>query len=257
MMDDSLVKMTKTNRNAVLAELAPQGVIRAGVVEAPHGGVFFIVRDTDTGLPKGVTVDLAAGLAQSIGVPVEYRIFPNSGECTDAVEAGEIDVAFMPVDEERRKRIAFGPAYYLLGSTYMVSAASGIQTIAEVDRPEIRVVGIANTTTIRASGRTLTQTAPTAARSVEEAIALFRDGLADALALSHESLTPLLPRFPGARVLEGAFQETSISIAVQKGRSAALSCVTEFMEHAKASGMVRSAFDRLGLQAEEVAPPGR
>ena len=40
-------------------------------------------------------------------------------------------------------------------STYMVTAASGIKTVAEVDRAGVRVVGIANTTTIRAAGRTL------------------------------------------------------------------------------------------------------
>ena len=56
----------------------------------------------------------------------EYRVFPNSGECTEATSAGAVDVAFMPVDEERRKKVAFGPAYYLLESTYLVSGPSGI-----------------------------------------------------------------------------------------------------------------------------------
>jgi polar amino acid transport system substrate-binding protein len=45
----------------------------------------------------------------------------------------------------------FGPAYCLVESTYMVTGASGIRTLAEVDRPGVRVVGIANTTTIRAA----------------------------------------------------------------------------------------------------------
>ena len=50
-----------------------------------------------------------------------------------------IDVAFMPVDEERKKRLEFGPAYCLVESTYMVTAASGIRTLAEVDRPGVHV----------------------------------------------------------------------------------------------------------------------
>ena len=41
----------------------------------------------------------------------------------------------MPVDEERRKRIDFGPVYFLVESTYMVTEASGIKTVDEVDRP--------------------------------------------------------------------------------------------------------------------------
>jgi hypothetical protein len=46
---------------------------------------------------------------------------------------------------ERKKRLEFGPAYCLVESTYMVTATSGIRTLAEVDRPGVRVVGIANT----------------------------------------------------------------------------------------------------------------
>jgi polar amino acid transport system substrate-binding protein len=160
----------------------------------------------------------------------------------------------MPVDEERRAKVAFGPAYYHLRSTYLVSAASGLMSLAEVDEDQVRVVGIANTTTIRASARSLQKTAPIAARSVEEAVEMIRSGRADAFALSHDSLTPFLGVLPGSRILDGAFQETSISIAVPKDRPAALACVTAFLEAAKRSGLVRRAFDRIGRVDEAVAP---
>ena len=103
-------------------------------------------------------------------------MFPNSGECTEAVATGAVDVAFMPVDPVRAAQVAFGAAYYLLESTYLVSAASGIGTLAEVDRAGVRVVGIADTTTIRASARTLTHTAPVPIRGVDEAIAMLAGG---------------------------------------------------------------------------------
>src|SRR5690349_10638361 len=107
-------------------ELAPAGTLRVGVVEAPTSGAFFVAKDRATGQPSGVTVELGAELARRIGLPVEYRVYPNSGECTEATSSGAVDVAFMPVDEERRGKVAFGPAYYLLESTFLVSAASGI-----------------------------------------------------------------------------------------------------------------------------------
>ncbi len=84
--------------------------------------------------------------------PLELMVAPNTGELVDALEAGRIDVSFMPVDDERRKRIDFGPVYFQVESTYMVTQASGIRTVDEVDRPGVRVVGIAGTTTIRAAG---------------------------------------------------------------------------------------------------------
>jgi polar amino acid transport system substrate-binding protein len=86
---------------------------------------------------------------------------------------------------------------------------------------------------------------------------MVRSGRADALALSRDSLRRLLPAVPGSRLVEGGFQETGIAIAVAKGRPTALACAASFLEEAKASGIVRRAFDRIGLQDEPVAPAGR
>jgi polar amino acid transport system substrate-binding protein len=157
----------------------------------------------------------------------------------------------------RKKRLDFGPAYYILESTYLVTSGSGIKTLAEVDRPNVRTVGIANTTTIRAAGRSLKSTAITAASSVDEAMEMLRSGTADAFALSRDSLAPLMAELPGSRIVDGGFQQTGIAIAVPKGRPAALAYVTDFMESAKASGVVRRALDNAGLKDEMVAPPGQ
>ena len=118
---------------------------------------FFVVRD-DAGKPKGVTADIGEALAKKLNLPVEYRAFPNSGQAVDAVKSGAVDVSFMPVDAERKARIAFGPDYVRAESTYMVTAASGAKTVDDVDKPGMRVIGIANTTTIRAATRTLKNT---------------------------------------------------------------------------------------------------
>jgi polar amino acid transport system substrate-binding protein len=168
--------VTRANdETAAMKELIPTGKLRVGIVFAPALSAFFAVKDAD-GRPRGVTVDLANELAQQLGVSPEFLVVPNSGLATDATESGAIDVAFMPVDDERKKRVDFGPNYCLIESTYMVTGGSGIKTLAEVDRPNVRVVGIANTTTIRAAGRTLKNTTITAATSVEEAVEMLRTG---------------------------------------------------------------------------------
>jgi polar amino acid transport system substrate-binding protein len=233
--------------------LAPTGVLRVGVVRAPKAGVFFIEAD-EGAAPRGVTVDLGAALAAEVGVGAAYTVFPNSGECTDAVASGAVDVAFMPVDASRSARVAFGPGYFVIESTYLVSAASAITSLAEVDRAGVRVVGIADTTTIRASARSLRHTEPVPIRGVEEAVAMLRDGRADALALSHDSLAQIAPGIPGSRILDGGFQRTTISIAVPPGRPAALAEVTAFLDRAKRDGTVRRALDAVGLTSEPVAP---
>ena len=234
-------------------ELVPAGTLRFGVVSAPEKTSFFVVRDAD-GAPRGVTVDLARELARQAGTPIEFLVAPNSGELTDALTSGALDAAFMPVDEERSKRVAFGPAYFVFENTYLVRAGSAITRIAEVDRPGVRVIGIAGTTTIRTSGRLLKNTTIAPVNSVDQALEMLAASGADAFALTRDSLQPLAARVPGARILDGAFHRTGTAIAVQKNRPGALAYVTAFMEHAKASGLVRRAFDDAGLPHLEVAP---
>jgi polar amino acid transport system substrate-binding protein len=228
-------------------------MLRVGVVAAPAPSALFVGIDGD-GVYSGVTVDLAAALAGQLETPLTMNGFPNSGACTQALESGAIDMSFMPVDDERRKRVAFGPAYYILESTYLVSAASGIENLAGVDREGVRVVGIDNTTTIRAASRTLLHNSPVALTTIAEAVERLRTGQADALALSRDAFRTLLPLLPGALVVDGGFQSTGIAIAVGLGKPSALSLVSRFMEDAKASGLVRRALDAAGFADEPVAP---
>ena len=236
-----------------MSELTPAGKLRAGVALAPSPSPLFAVKDKD-GQPRGVTVDLANELARELGVEVELMAAPNTGELVDALEAGRIDASFMPVDDERKKRIAFGPVYFQVESTYMVTERSGIKTVGEVDRVGVRVVGIANTTTIRAAGRTLKNTTIKAVQSVGEAIEMMSGGKADAFALSRDSLPPFVANLPGSRIVEGGFQFTGVAIAVGKGKPEALAAVTVFLDRAKKSGAVKAVFERAGLSHLDVAP---
>ena len=236
-----------------MKELAPTGKLRVALVFAPSMSIFFVVKETD-GKPRGVTADLAEALGKKLNVPVETVLFPNSGLAVDALEAGHVDVAFMPVDEERKARIAFGPSYVLGESTYMVTGASGAKTVEEVDKAGMRVIGIANTTTIRAAGRTLKNTTIAPVTSVGDAVAAMRDDKADAFALSRDSLPTYVKQVPGSRMTDGAFQHIGIAIAVGKNKPQALAVITDFMNDAKKDGTVRKALDRAGFE-EPVAPP--
>lgn len=246
-----LVATGASPNESAMKELNPTGKLRVALVFAPSMSIFFVVKENDK--PRGVTADLADALGKKLNVPVEAVLFPNSGLAVDALEAGNVDVAFMPVDEERKQRIAFGPNYVLGESTYMVTAASPAKTVEEVDRAGMRVIGIANTTTIRAAGRTLKNTTISPVTSVGDALAALRDGKADAFALSRDSLPTYVKQVPGSRMVDGAFQQIGIAIAVAKGKPAALAAVTEFMDEAKKSGVVRKALDAAGYEVP-VAP---
>lgn len=235
-----------------LKQLAPHGKLRAGIVFAPAASVFFAIKDGDN--VRGVTVDLATALAEELKLPLELKIFPNSGEATEAVSNGACDVAFMPQDAERAKRVDFGPAYYFIESTYLVPAGSRVRNIDEVNRPGVKIVAIANTTTMRSARRTAPNAMVEEVPSVDLMTERALRGDGDAFALSHDSFAGLLPKLPGARVLPGNFQQTGICIAVPKGRPAALALASAFLERAKQSGVVRRALDRAGFPDAQVAP---
>lgn len=243
-------------RAGVLRELAPRGKLRVGLVSAPAASAFFVALDSN-GQPRGVTVELGDALARSLAVPVEFAVAANSGEITADLRAGELDVSFMPIDEERRQAFAVGPAYFVVENTYLVRPGSDIATIPDVDRPGVRVIGIANTTTIRNTARLLRHTTISPVRSVGEALELLRSERADAFALTHDSLPPLAAALPGSRILDGSYQRTEVAAIIAPGKPQALACLTQFMEHAKSSGLVRRAFDDAGLHDAVVAAHAR
>lgn len=238
---------------SVLEQLTPTGKLRFGVAFAPEPSTFFVAKDAG-GQASGVAVDLARDLARQLGRPVEFFVAPNSGQLTDALLNGTVDAALMPVDAERRKKLDIGPIYFVGENTYLVRAGANIETIDQVDRAGMRVIGIANTTTIRAVGKMLKNTKITSVPSVDEALGLLRTGNADAFALTRDTLAPLVASVPGSRILEGAFRKIDFAVVLPKNHPQGLAYAAQWMDQAKASGVVRKAFDAHGFKLAEVAP---
>jgi polar amino acid transport system substrate-binding protein len=234
-------------------DIAPNGILRGGIVTAPVASAFFALARHDG--PDGVTVDLIRALASEMKLPLELVVFPNSGEVTEAVAQGHCDVAFMPQDAERAKKVDFGPAYLMIESTFLVPAGSKLTRLDEANFPGARAVAIAGTTTGRSARKFLTNGSVEDVRGVDDMIAKAKSGGGDLFALSRDAFATLMPQLPGARVLTGNFQETGVAIAVPKGRPQALTLASQFIEKAKQSGAVRRALDAAGYTDLEVAPP--
>ena len=140
--------------------------------------------------------------------------------------------------------------------TYLVAPGAKLNAVSEANRPGVRIGGVANTATFRTSNKTAPNAAHTGFEKADEAVGALRDGKLDAIAFSRESLTGLQTKVPGSRILDGGFMNSTTSVAVPKGKPAALAYVSEFIEEAKASGLVRKALDEMGLKTSQVAPAG-
>lgn len=237
----------------VKKELVPTGKLRVGIAVGKEPSGLFVLKEGDG--YKGVAIELGKGMAAKLGVPVEFVAYQSSPEIIADANASKWDVTFMPVDEARKKIVDFGAPYHVLQSTYMVAPGSKIQTLEEV-RAGVRVAGIDGTATFRAAQTSAKDATFIHVPSPAAAAALLQEGKADAIAFSREALTGFAAKIPGARILDGGFLNSTTAVAVPKGRTAALAYVTAYVEEAKASGLVRKAFDSVGLTASTVAPAG-
>jgi len=236
----------------VMKELFPTGKIRVGIAYAPAPTPVFGAIGAQ-GEIHGVQRDIATALAKQLSVPLDIVVKATTGELTEACATGAIDIGFMPIDEERRKRLDFSPAYFVIESTFLVTR-DDLKTLADVDRPDVTAVGIDGSTTMRAAARTLKQAKVVTAKSVDEAMAMMKGGAAQAFALTHDVLPKLQKQLPGSRILDGAFQVTGVAISVRKDRPAALAFLTDFVTEAKRDGTIRRAFDNAGLKELSIAP---
>lgn len=239
---------------AVMQQLAPTGKLRVAIAVAPAPSAQFAVKDGDG--YKGVAVTLGKALADKLGVPAALIAHQASGEIQNSAADNKWDVAFLPVDEERKKFVDFGNAYHLLQSTFLVAPSSKIDAVKDADGKGIGIGGVANTATFRAAKRATPKATHIDFAGVDAAVAAMTAGRIEAIALSRESLAGLASKIPGGRVLRDAFLNSSTAVCVPQGKPAALAFVSEFIEEAKASGLVRRALDDMGLKASQVAPAG-
>ena len=233
----------------VLVAMNP-AALKANIADLPRGGDLIV--NTDEFTKRALTKVGYDASPLDDGSLDEYHVHsvPLTSMTVKALEGFDITKK----DAERAKKVAFGPAYFHIASTYLVPAGSAVRSIDEINRPGMRIVAISNTTTARSAARTAPNATVREVPSVDEMTTLAGKGEGDAFALTHDSFAGLLPKLPGARVLPGHFQQTGIAIAVPKARAAALTVATALIEHAKRDGQVRRAFDAAGFKDADVAP---
>jgi polar amino acid transport system substrate-binding protein len=83
---------------------------------------------------------------------------------------------------------------------------------------------------------------------------IMRSGKADMMASLSEIMLRYAAQLPGSHVIEQRYGFNTLALAVRKGQSDRLAYLSEFVEEAKASGIVQRAIDRSGWKGLHVAP---
>ena len=233
------------------AELAPTGPLRAGI---NYGNVILAQKDPASGESRGVAIDLARELGRRLGVPVELVAYHSIGAMVDGAKAGEWDIAFLGSDPARAAEITFTAAYVEIEATYLVPAGSPLRAAADVDREGVRVAAPARANYELFLSRSLTRAQLVRTQDATAAFDLLASGKVEALAGLTQALIGLNAKLPGSRLLDGRFMAVQQSVGIPKGRDAGAKYLREFVEEAKASGLVARAIEKTGARGVSVAP---
>jgi polar amino acid transport system substrate-binding protein len=228
-------------------EIAPTGKLRVAIAISPAGGAFWSIK-TESGGYAGVPVELGRDMAEQLGVSVDYVVYQNSGQITDAAGKGVWDVTFLPKDAEREARMSFGPIYEVADATYIVKAGSPITNFQTLDQAGVKVAAVNNTTTMRGAEKHLKNAKVTGFQSYDEIFNLLKSGEIDAFALSRDQLNAMAKKIPGTRVLDETFKKTVTAVAVPLSHPQSQAFVTKFMTDATSNGTLRKAYDNNGLR---------
>jgi polar amino acid transport system substrate-binding protein len=231
--------------------LAPTGKLRVGLqLGTPHN----VIRDSVSGEMKGVGFDLGKELARRIGVPFEPILYPSIGALLDAGKSGAWDVAFVGFSPERAKEWDFTALHLQVEFGYLIPGGSSISTMADVDRPGIRVAVQEKSGPDIFFSRMLKNAVVIRASSNPGAVELLKSGRADVMGGIKPSLFDMSNQLPGSRVLEGRPGIDPHAMAMPKGRDPGVAYARQFIEHAKSEGVVKAAIERVGMRGAIVAP---
>jgi polar amino acid transport system substrate-binding protein len=237
-----------------VVDLVQNGKVRVAV---GLGSPVLAMKDANTGEVRGPALDLAQALAKKIGVKLEPVEYPRPGAVLAGVKNNEWDVTFLVADPARSAEADFSPPYMQSDFTYLVPAGSSKRSVADMDQPGTRVAVPRGD----ASDLRLTQILKHAELvridSIAAAIDMVHAGKIDAYAAPRVVLLALSNKAPGSRVLDDGFANIVWVAMVPKGKAGHVAYVSDFLEEAKATGLVKRTIDQANLRGLQVAPSGR
>jgi len=232
-------------------EFAPSGTL---VAATNYGNVVIAQRPAPGQDPQGVGPELARELAKRLGVPIKYVTYDVAGKVAEAAPTGAWDVAFLAVDPERLKVIAFSAPYVNIEGTYLVRQDSPLKRLEDFDRPGLKIAVGDKTAYDLYLTRHFKQATVVRYPTSQAAIDAYMAGQGDAVAGVREALAANAKKKGGYRVIEGAYMTIGQAVGVPKGRDNAQRYLHAFVEEMKANGFVAKTLAATGQVDATVAP---
>ena len=235
------------------AELAPTGVLRAGI---NLSNFLLVTGRSATAEPEGVSPDVAREIATSLGVPVHYVTFKSPGELADQAGKNVWDIGLIGAEPQRAAVMTFSAAYVEIEATYMVPPGSPIKSIAEVDRKGVkdRHLGALGLRPVAREQHQECRADPDrGARRRVQQVRRGQDRRAGRAAAGPAQGHRRGCRAP--RILDGKFSAVQQAVGCNKPAKAGAEYIAAFVEQAKKSGLIASLIEKHKVNGLSVAPP--
>jgi polar amino acid transport system substrate-binding protein len=164
------------------------------------------------------------------------------------------DVGFLGAEPQRAHAIDFTAAYVEIEATYLVPPGSPLMTIAEVDRPGIRIAAPDRSAYELYLTRSLQHAQLVRVQGADNAFKRFVTDKLDALAGLRPRLITDQDNLPDSRLLDGNFTAVQQAAGTPKGRPAGARYLCAFIEDIKATGLVARTIAKHNVRGLTVAP---
>ncbi len=235
----------------VVSELAPTGVLRAAI---NMSNFLLVTGKTASGDPQGVAPDMAAEIAKRLGVPVVYVKFDRPSHLADAAGTNVWDIGLIGAEPQRAEKIAFTPAYCEIEATYLVASGSPISSIAEVDRPGVRITVRRGAAYCLWLERNIKQAKLILSDSADGPFNQFVGEKLEAYAALKPQLLTDVAKLPGSKILPGNFMTVQQAIGTAKSNAAGAAFLLDFVAEAKKLGLVGRLIEKHNVKGLSVAP---
>lgn len=234
----------------VRSELASHSVLRAAI---NLSNFLLVTGRTPSGDPAGVAPDMAAAIASRLGVPLTYVPYPTPGEMADDSEADKWDIGLIGAEPARAKTIAFTSAYVEIEASYLVPAGSPLATIADVDKPGIRIAVTARSAYDLWLARNIKHAELVRSSSLDSAYDQFVGDKLDALAGLRPRLLKDAAQLSGSRILPGRFTAVQQAVGTPRKNTKSPAFLENFVKEARDSGLVAELIARHKAEGLSVA----
>jgi polar amino acid transport system substrate-binding protein len=237
--------------DAIKSQLAPTGVLRAGI---NMSNFLLVTGKTASGDPQGVAPDMAAEIARRLGVPVKYVQFERPSKLADAAATNTWDIGLIGAEPQRAEKISFTAAYCEIEATYLVQPNSPFQTVGDVVHAGARIAVRRGAAYDLWLERNINHATVLRSDSAEGPLDQFIAEKLEALAGLRPGLLGDVKKVPGGRILPGNFMTVQQAIGTEKKNAAGAAFLAEFVAEAKRSGLVAKLIEKHHVVGLSVAP---